>query len=371
VALGAFLIVGYIAAMYFLTSAKVTLYAAGSKVSIDTTFAVDPSLKTSDQAKSVMAGQAVTVSKDLSGSFVPTGKKDVGTKAHGTITFKNCEDSNVYPLSAGNTLTAQGMNFITDEAIQIPGGTFSGGGKNCTSQTVAVAVTAAQNGDTYNVTNATFKNPKLTDNFQITGSMTGGTTKTITTVAQSDVDTQKAALLEKDKDNAARDLKGRAPSGYILLESSQSAAADSVNASPAIGSEGDTASLTVKVTYSALAVKETEFQTFIHAQEQKQVGDNNQIYDDGIKTAQITAGEKDASSRQTFHLTTEAYGGAKIDKVALATKLKGERYGDAANTASGQAGVTRADVAIWPGWVSRMPSRADKITVTIQVAQGK
>jgi hypothetical protein len=372
VGLAVFLVVSYLGLMYLFTTAKVTLYATGTKVEVDTTFAVDPSLKTTDQAKAVLAGQLVTISKDLSGPFVPTGKQDVGTKASGSVSIQNCEDSNVYPLAAGNTLTSQGLSFITNDAITIPAGTFTNGGKNCTSPTVSVTVTASQNGDKYNLTNASFSNAKLTSNFKINGAqMSGGTTKTVNIVAQSDVDTEKVALLDKDKDNSTRDLQGRVPSGFIALPSSQTSSADTTTPSPAVGAQGDTASLDLKVTYTVLAVKQSEYGALIHSQEQKQVGDQNQIYDDGLAVAQVTATDKDSTGRQNFHLTTEAFGGTKLDKTQIAAKLKSQRYGDASTIASGLPGVTRADILIWPGWVSKLPSRPDKISITIQVAGNK
>jgi hypothetical protein len=371
VAFGLFLIGGYMLAMFLLTSAKVTLYASGTKVSIDTNFTVDPSLKITDQTKSVLAGQLVTVTKDLSGAFVPSGKKDVGTKAGGSVTIQNCEDSNIYPLAAGNNLTSQGLNFITNEAVTIPAGTFTNGGKTCTSPTVSVPVTAGQNGDKYNLTNATFTSAKLTANFKLTGAqMSGGTTKTVNVVTQSDVDGQKATLLDKDKDNATRDLASRVPSGYIALNSSQATAATAMP-SPAVDAEGDTASLALKVTYTVLAVKKTEYEDLMHTQEQKQVGEAKQVYDDGLAAAQVTTGDKDSSGRQTFHLTTEAYSGTKLDKAKIAAQLKGLRFGDATTTASGLPGVTRAEISIWPAWVSKLPSRPDKISITIQVASDK
>jgi hypothetical protein len=369
VGLAVLLIVGYLSAMYFLTSAKVTLYAAGTRVSIDTTFAVDPSLKATDPTSTTLAGQLVTVTKDLSGGFVPSGKKDIGTKATGNVVIQNCEDSNVYPLAAGNTLTSQGLSFVTSAAVTIPAGTFTNGGKNCTSPTVTVAVSAAQNGDNYNLTNASFASPKLTANFKLTsGQLSGGTTKTVNVVAQSDVDAQQAALLEKDKENASRDVAAKVPSGYTQLSSSMTTSA-TASPSPAVGSEGDTGTLSLKVTYSVLAVKQSDYTALLNNQEQKQVGSGNQIYDNGLSNAQVTTnGSPDSSGRQSFHFTTDAYGGTKLDTAAIANKLKSQRYGDAVNTASGLPGVDRATVSISPAWASKMPSRPAKITITIQIS---
>jgi hypothetical protein len=372
VGLGAFLIVGYLVAMYVLTNAKVTLYATGTRVSIDTTFSVDPDLKTTDTAKGVLAGQLVTVSKDLSGPFVPTGKKDAGTKAAGKMTISNGTGVD-QTLVAGTRFAApDGKVFRSGADTVVPSAHLNSGGDKVNG-TVTVDVTADAAGDSYNEAPAAYTLPALA-NPKITAQgaqMSGGTTKTITIVAQSDVDTEKAALLAKDKDASARDLQGRVPSGYVALPSSQTASADTVSPSPAVGAEGETGTLNLKVNYTVLAVKQSEYEAMLHAQEQKQVGDKNQIYDDGIKAAQVSATDKDASGRQTFHLTTEAYGGTKLDKAKIAADLKGQRYGDAVSAASGLPGVTRAEVSISPAWVSRLPSRPDKINITIQVAAAK
>jgi hypothetical protein len=372
VSLAAFLIVGYIATMYFVTSAKVILYATGTKVNIDTTFAVDPSLKSTDQAKGVLAGQLVSVNKDLSGPFVPSGKKDAGTKAGGTITVSNSTGVD-QPLVAGTRFEAPDKKLFRSTAdVVVPAAKLDSNGDKVNG-TVTVNVTADVPGDSYNEAPATYTLPALA-NPKITaqgGQMTGGTSKTITVVTQSDVDGEKAALLAKDKDTIARELQGRVPSGYMALPASQTTTVNATNASPAVDAEGETGTLVLKVTYSVLAVKQSEYEGLLHAQEQKQVGAASQIYEDGLSDAQVTATGKDPSGRQNFHLTTEAYGGTKLDKAKIAASLKGQRYGDAANAASGLPGVTRAEITIWPGWVSKLPARPDKIGITIQVSGGK
>jgi microcompartment protein CcmL/EutN len=380
VGVAAFLVVGYLAAMFFLTSAKVTLYAAGTRVSIDTTFSVDPSLKATDPAKAVLAGQLVSESKDLSGPFVPSGKKDAGTKATGTITVSNSYDTSPHTLVAGTRFQApDGKIFKSTADGSVPGATVGlSGGQIVLSPGMSspITVESDQVGDSYNEAPAKYSIPGYSAAMQakINGQgtqMSGGTTKTVTIVAQSDVDTEKAALLAKDADTIARDLQSRVPTGYIMLPASQTTSATTVNPSPVVGGEGETGSLAIKVTYTVLAVKQSEYAGLLHEQEQKQVGDTNQVYADGLSTAQVTVGDKDTSGRQSFHLTTEAYGGARLDKLKIAASLKGVRFGDAVTLAQGLPGVSRADVTIWPIWVSSMPARPDKISITIQVADNK
>jgi hypothetical protein len=371
--LAVFLVVGYIAGMYFFSSAKVTLYANGTKVDIDTNFAIDPEAKSTDTAKAVLAGQTVTVTKDLSGPFTPTGKKDVGTKASGQMTVHNASSTTPQTLVAGTRFVApDGKVFRSQQDITVPVATYPTGPPGIPGK-ATVTVDADANGDTYNEGPADYTLPALSSSvISAQGAqMAGGTSKIATVVTQNDVDQAKADLLAKDKSNATRDLKGKVPSGYIQLEPSQATNVTTTSPAPAVNAEGTTGTLSIKVNYSVLAVKSSDYKALIEAQETKQVGAENQIYDDGLDAAQLTVSDKDSSGRQTFHLTTEAYGGRKLDKAGIAKQLKGKRFGDAADLANRLPGISKAEIALWPGWSSNLPARPDKIKIVIEVAEAK
>jgi hypothetical protein len=364
------LVIGYFAFMYFGSSATVTLYANGTKTDISSSFTVDPTLKQTDFAKGVLAGQLVSVNKTLSGTFTPTGKEDAGTKAGGTVTIQNCSDTNTYTLNAGNTLTSQGLSFITQQNVTIPGGTFSiqnGQITGCTSPTVSDPVTAAQNGDNYNLTNASFSSSKLNSKFNITGSMTGGTTKTITVVTQNDVDTAEAAILAGDKNNATSALGGRVPTGFTALTASQSSTVSSVSPAPAVGAQGSSATLSLSVTYSELAVSKSDYRKLIDNQELSQVGSGNQVYDDGFSSANVSQSSTDPTGRAVFAYTTTAYSGAKLNTASLAKQLSGMRFSDATDFATGLPGISQANISNWPSWSTSLPSRPGSIHIKIQV----
>jgi hypothetical protein len=375
-----FLVLIYTLGMYLFASAKVTLYANGTKVGIDTTFAVDPATKTTDAGNAVLAGQTVTVNKDLSGSFTPSGKKDVGTKATGSMTVYNEYDTDAHTLVSGTRFQApDGKVFRTTQDVNVPGAVpgLSGGKFTLNpGKSDAVTVEADQSGDSYNegpqqYTIMAYAGDMKSKIYGKGGQMAGGTSKTVTVTTQADVDSAKAALLDKDKDDSARDIKGRLPDGYVALPASQNTTVSEIKPAPAVDAEGSTGQLTMKVTYTVLAVKESDYQSLVQAQELKQIGKGNQIYDDGLSDAQVTASDKDASGKQTFHLTTDAYGGAKLDKAAIAKQLSGKKFGDASDLAGRLPGVNKVDISLAPGWATSLPGRADKIHINIQVAAQK
>jgi len=374
------LIGGYWAFMAVFTSAKITLYASGTQTSVDTSFAVDTSAQQSNNANAVLAGRTITASKDLSGPFTPTGQQDVGTKATGTITISNCYSTTPQLLVSGTRFqAADGNVFTSDSDVTVPGGQGSGFfGQGCTTPgTATVSVTASANGSQYNESSGAYNIPGLPQSEQtgpdsITAKgaqMSGGTTRTVTVVAQSDVDSAKTALVAKDSGNEASELKAALPGGYTAISASESTAISAITPSPAVGQQASTAALQLKITYTVLAVKTSDYQVFVHAAEQKQIGAGNQIYDDGLGSAQLTATGQDASGRPTFHFNATTYSGAKLDTTQIATQLKGKRYGDAATVASGLPGVQQATISIWPAWASNLPSSTAKIKVVIKIAK--
>ncbi len=135
-----------------------------------------------------------------------------------------------------------------------------------------------------------------------------------------------------------------------------------------MGEQGTAATLTLTVTYTELSVSKTDYTNVVKAAEQKQIGAANQIYDDGLGNADVTQTAADPAGRQTFHLTTTAFSGAKLDKAAIAAQLAGRKQGDANNLASALPGVQRTDINLWPAWSTSLPHRAGKITIVIQIA---
>ncbi len=377
----AFLVIGYFVAMAFLTKATVKLFAIGSSVNIDTSFWVDTNATKSDVVSSTLAGQSITLTKDLSGPFTPTGTKDVGTQATGTMTVVN-NDPSPHDFVAGTRFQApDGKIFKSDADVHVAGLTYKA---SSTPPFAAipvpgrqdVAVTSDQAGDSYNEAPAKYTIPGLSAALQNYtygqgGQMAGGTSKTITIVAQADVDKAQADMLVKDKDGGQKELDAKVPSGYMALPSSSVVVVVSAVPSPAVGAEASTGTLALKVTYSELAVPTADYTALILNQEQNQVGGQNEVYDNGIPTGQVTLAAKNGAGLQGFRFTTVAYGGPKFDKVKIANDIKGKRYGDAVDIVSKYAGVDHAEISLWPSWASNLPRSASKITINIQIANNK
>lgn len=201
--------------------------------------------------------------------------------------------------------------------------------------------------------------------------MSGGTSKVVKVVQQSDIDAAQKAAFDQAKSDEQKDLKGKAKDGQYLISDSFSQAAANAVSSPDVGQEATSATLTLTVNYSELAVSKDDLGKFLEQQAKEQVGEQNQIYDNGLGSAQISSDGKDSAGRAQFKVNTSAYGGVKIDTEALAKQVQGKRYGEALDMASKVAGVSRAEVVLWPAWATNVPHQSGHVKVTVSIASAK
>ena len=350
-------------ANFFFKSATVTLYVQGEKVATDFDFTVDTAGK-SDYEAAIVEGERLEVGHDLTTKVTATGKKDVGTKAKGQMTAYNGYDSTPRSFPAGARFIApDGKVFTADADFTIPGASVVAG--TLAPGSTKVSVTAAQAGDQYNLAPAKYSMPGQPAQVYGQGNqMSGGTSKQVTVVTQGDIDSARQEALDTDKGEGEDDLKKEAGKNKRLIAPSWKVDVAQQQSSPAVDQEAETATLTLKVVYSQLAVPEADFVKMVEAQQLKLIGEQNQIYENGLENAEITAV---AGRDETFSLSTEAYGGAKLNTKQLAEDIKGKRFGDAKELAEKQPGVERAEVQIRPSWSTKLPRLGRNIKIELKV----
>lgn len=224
------------------------------KTGLNFNFILDATATSSDPSAQTLASQKLEATKDVSFEIAATGKKDVGQKATGNVAIKNCEDTNPRSLPAGSKLTAGGKSFVTTDAATIPDGAFSGGGTVCNSASVSVVVKAAENGESYNLTNATFAIVGLPSKISGTGSTSGGTSKTITVLSAEDVANAKKQV-EQQGASAKDDLNKKAGDDMMLFTDTVQADIVQFNTSVQPDNEADKVAVNAKDGIAALRPK--------------------------------------------------------------------------------------------------------------------
>ena len=351
-------------AYVFLPTAKVTLLAKAQKTPVNVEFTLDSTVKESDFSQGLVAANQLTVTKDLSAQYTATGKKDVGTKATGSVKISNATSSNPVSLPAGATLTASGKTFSLNQGVTVPGATVSGG---IVPGTINTQITATQNGDSYNLSGATFSvssgGPVLT----ATGSTSDGTTKIAVVVTQADIDKAQKEMIDSASQNAKQDVESKSSSDERFFPETFTSTVSGLTASAPVDSESSGGTVSAKVKYSELSASNTDLDKLFTEQIKTQIPGSNQLYQSGWKDAKYSA-KPSSSEKAEVTASSNAFYGQAIDIKQVARDLSGKAKKDATDIVTPKyPQVTGVQVESSPALAPNIPFFANRITVEIKV----
>ena len=351
-------------AYVFLPTAKVTLLAKAQKTPVNVEFTLDSTVKESDFSQGLVAANQLTVTKDLSAQYTATGKKDVGTKATGSVKISNATSSNPVSLPAGATLTASGKTFSLNQGVTVPGATVSGG---IVPGTINTQITATQNGDSYNLSGATFSvssgGPVLT----ATGSTSDGTTKIAVVVTQADIDKAQKEMIDSASQNAKQDVESKSSSDERFFPETFTSTVSGLTASAPVDSESSGGTVSAKVKYSELSANNTDLDKLFTEQIKTQIPGSNQLYQSGWKDAKYSA-KPSSSEKAEVKAISNAFYGQAIDIKQVARDLSGKAKKDATDIVTPKyPQVTGVQVESSPALAPNIPFFANRITVEIKV----
>lgn len=349
------------------SKANVVVRAETTPVDVQFDMNVDTALAQSDpdsaQVKAVVKEQKKTVTQ----SFTPTGKKDLGTKASGTLTLKNCSSTDgSVTVPAGTIASASGLNYVTQAAVTLPASVFSGGG-TCLTSTKSVDVSSQDNGDKYNLSSRAYSLSGFSK-VEATGStMSGGTTRLVTVVSQDDINKATEQLKQQDSSDAKADLSKSFKDGTRVLDDTFTVSVGSVTSSPALNAEGNEASLSAEVTYSILGISSDDLSNAMNLNVVSQMSnpDQQSVYDNGYKSVKLEKKSGDATSA-VYTVSSVAQYGPQFDTSALAEQIAGTKAGEARSTLQSLPGVKSVDINLSPFWSNKLPN-SSKIKIKIDV----
>lgn len=348
----------------FVQTATVNVQAAADRRDVNTQFVLVTSGTTAGNA---IVAETLEEVKDLSQSVEATGEKDVGTKASGSVALKNCEDSNSRTLPAGSKVSASGKIFVTNAASTLPEGEFSGGGTVCNSKSVSVSITASENGDEYNLSNAAFTVVGLSTRISGSGTTSGGVSKKIKIVSQADVDNAAKSLLEGSKSEALTELKQKASEDQKVFDDTLTVSVVTQSSTPPVGSEATNATVNVKAKYSVLVANEKDLAGVVELALSADLKDGAKVLDAGLDQAKFVA-KGQAKTGYSYALSTVAYIGQPIDTETLKKEVAGKAKKEVPDIAKQYSSVTGATVDGWP-LIPNMPIPTNNIKIEILVTK--
>lgn len=330
-----------------------------------------PDVTTPDLATLTVPAQTFRFDLQASGTFQATGKDVSETSASGSVTFENCDTGGNLTVPTGSRVsTDANVGFITQAKVTVKRASvfpFS-------CKTGSVAVRAEHPGTAANVAaGAIDRIPPGYDSIVVSVTnpqpTTGGTHTETPIVLQQDVDAASAQLSQQLQADFEQEI-GQAtgvPAGTTLFESTKSlgAATPSVDPSTLVGKNVPQFDLGSTATGTILGADPTPVRALAEQQLATQVGAGWQLVPGStqIDVGQATAG----GSAISFPVSVTASRARIVDHDTLVAEIRGLVL---AQARSRLEAVGSVDIALWPDWVSTIPTDTSRISLTIVQPQG-
>ncbi len=373
---GVFLIIFGIWAFVVAPKARVVLKTDTSTISSVLNLTGSPSAKNVDKDKFIVPVSSKEQKKTDNVKVATTGQKDNGTKATGTIAVYYCphSSSTSIDLPVGSAFSSNGVVFRTTAVVSVPASTFNGLLQCNKDKSQSVAVAADLAGDKYNFSSRAYSNA---DHSDVTGSgsdMTGGTSKLVKAVGQSDLDTAKQLLLEKTRTTALTELNKQFTDAVsVPFSDSLAATTQTITSAPNIGEEAEEATITLAVTYIMTGATQSDLRQLVEADVNQKIDPSKQQIQDkdtGLGKATIKLLEKKPNGDLPFEIQVQVSAGPKLDSDAIKKEIIGKRKGAAIEAIKARPGVKEVNIQYSPFWVISTPKKASKITVVFEQANG-
>lgn len=378
---GVLLIVFLVWATFIAPRATVVITARTTESSANSKVTFSPTL-TTDTAASSLKATTMQEKKDVSVEFEATENKEVGEKAKGSITVRNCDYDDGFSLPAGTQFTAGSITFVSTAAASVPGysspssSSCSLSGSSAGKATVAVEASAI--GDSFNISARTYTVGGIPSGSKVDAAgtdMAGGSKRQVKVISATDIQNAIDQVTKQSTDEIKKKLSDQFDKSYTVLDQTFKLDQGNPQSTPAKGQEvaaGSKAKLTASVTYSLMGITKADISKFLDGYFEVQLKDtkDQRIYDNGSEKATLT-NIASANDGFTANLVATAKIGPKINDDDIKNTAKGKRYGDVQSAIEAIQGVDNVDVKFWPFWVNSVPNDANKIKVEFNLNESK
>lgn len=376
--LGVFVLAVLGLSYYLLPKAEASLTLKTDDLQANVEVTIDSEKKEKDLESMTIPGEVISLEKELSKEAAASGKKNIGTKANGNVTFYNYIDvNNPVTIPAGTVIAASGLNFTVDAAVTIPKATatvISLAPLNVKTDpgTVEAKITSSAPGDNYNLAPSKFvvtsfsgeKRDKVYA--QSSAKLSGGTTKEATVITEADIAKAKTEISKELSASSSEELNGQAvKDNKKIIASSLKDEEISFVSTGKVDDEASSFSVTLKLKTSASAFSEVSLKDLINEKVKKDIGDTQMIVDlDKMNIEYDVVSTDPAKGLVKILVKYKGKTSKLISKEDVILKIQGKKFGMAKIEAEKIDGVEKAEIKIWPSMLARVPYVKSRINVT-------
>jgi hypothetical protein len=335
-------------------------------------------LKTGDAValnvdEGIVPAKSQQTQKTVTEQVAATGQQNNGEKATGTITITNCSDS-VATLSAGTGFSANGQSYISETVVGIPPSNFTSpsSGSKCKNDGKATVTVEAQSAGTkYNQAATAYTIAGKPADLSASGSvMDGGTDDIIKIVSQADIDSAAQKISSQDSNANKTQLKTDLTNlGYLPIEATFNTGQPQTKTSAQVGDKADNVSVTQTLTYTMLGAKQDDLKKIVANDVSHDIDTKKQkLLDYGLSSA-VFGVQSQPTDGAVLTMSTTAVAGPELNADDLKKQVAGKKANAAEELIKQNPGVTDVNVTYSPFWVSAVPKKTSKITVTIEKPQ--
>ncbi len=367
-------IAGGLLALEFLPSATITLHPRAEALGpLELSVEARESVPEPDPAAMTIPAQRFQFTVEASQTFPATGVRVEETAATGTVTFSNFDTGRGVLVPKGTVVrTDDDVEFRTTAELTLPRARIdffppfpvqpSNGD---------VGVEAVEPGLAGNVGNNTIVDvPGAGRNLRVTNEAptTGGARTELPEVSPEDVEAAQTALTaeliaELDRQVAAGE---GIPDGITLFPATRAIDEPeySVDLESLVGTEGQEFDLGASATGSALGVDAAPIQALAETRLATRVTDGWSI-PPGAVTLEVGAPAV-LNEIIVYPVTVAGTQVRDVDETALLASIRGLALPDARARLDDLGDV---EIEVWPDWVTKIPTRADRVTLTLAEPQ--
>ena len=282
-----------------------------------------------DTSANTIKGSFVSTSQDGNVSTSTTGKKDIGTKAKGSVTIFNSE-SVARNLAQGTILkTPNGLEFTLDLATTVKAVASHSADETVTPEKVQANVTASQLGKESNLPSGTKFAVASFDTSDLIAKndnpFSGGTKKEVTVVSKADSDKLEGELPKQLENKAKEALEKQIGKNKVLLPVfiSHSISKKSLNAK--VGDETNQLTLSGTVEFQAISYDRSDLIELSKSLLEKDIPQTQKVDYNNIKATVLDI-KQENDQEVDANLNIKALLIPKIDENKLAKDLKGKSF---------------------------------------------
>ncbi|MBI3984422.1 MAG: baseplate J/gp47 family protein [Candidatus Levybacteria bacterium] len=348
----------------FQTSAKVTLIVDPKTDEKTQSITFTPNGQTNID-DNTLGAELIPVDEEGSTTVNASGKKDIGTKAKGTVTIFN-NDTDSVSLNSGTVITSStGLKFVLDSSIKVAsasGDVFSGTKPGTTN----VNVTAEEIGTESNLPSGA----KFTVGTSKTvagkndNAFSGGTKKNVTVVSDNDLAKLRSELPKTLSDKAKGDIASKVKDGRTILPQFVDTTLTKEKFDKKEDDQADKVSLSATVSFDFLSYDNKDVKKL-----SEKMFDNSAF---SIDKSEFSVNAKNIKLQKNEDITADLVVSAKlfpnINTQDLIKQIAGTDVVKTKNMLSNLTNVKEVDIRVTPNLPfvsSTLPKNPNNITINI------